>query len=118
MCELIRAANSKNFEDLEVMFEFYRWAKEKGCQFVLGFDFHRIEQYITENLADKRTQTPLDENSRKKLQEISQGDLFYTNSEELRLFEESVRGQLTEVFIEGRGAFGLPKNLTKIFRPI
>ena len=79
-------------------------AKKAGVRFVLGTDFHRIEQYLQEG------------EGREKLEELAKGDIFFEDQGEE--FEEEIDKVLKEVFAKGEGAFGLPKNFVKLARPI
>jgi len=79
-------------------------AKKAGVRFVLGTDFHRIEQYLQKG------------EGREKLEKLAKGDIFFKDQGEE--FEEEIDQVLKEVFAEGEGAFGLPKNFVNLARPI
>jgi histidinol phosphatase-like PHP family hydrolase len=79
-------------------------AKKAGVKFVLGTDFHRVEQYLQKG------------ERREKLEELAKGDIFF--EDQGKKFEEEIDQVLKEVFAEGEGAFGLPKNFVNLTRPI
>jgi hypothetical protein len=79
-------------------------AKKAGVKFVLGTDFHRVEQYLQEG------------EGREKLEKLAKGDIFFEDQGEE--FEKEIDQVLQEVFAKGAGAFGLPKNFVNLARPI
>lgn len=93
----------------KLMLQLAQRAKERGVKFVLGVDFHRIEQYLPDTLPGGLPQKPIRTDDRKKLEALANGDTFFTSREEAEKFESEVRGTLQEMF---------PKYTTRLARPL
>lgn len=103
----------------KLVLELLQRAKQKGVKFILGTDFHRLEQYLPEELPDDSLQTPISQEETSKLTEFAKADTFFKSKEEAAQFDEQLKNILEkDVFVKGKGAFGLPSNLTKLARPI
>lgn len=105
----------KDQNDLMIMFA--RRAKERGVKFMLGLDFHRIEQYLPEVLPNGKAQEAVPVSSREKLQKIADGDIFFTSPVEAEQFEKDLTSTLQDVF-EARENTPLPRHLTQLARPV
>ncbi len=95
----------------------YKRAKEKGVKFILGTDFHRLEQYLPEKLADGKPQQ-VDEQSKAVLRELANREVFLHSEDDTDAFEKEINIAIQTAFTPKQGAFGLPKNFTNLFRPI
>lgn len=94
-------------EQNEIYLELIRIAKDCGVKFILGTDFHRIEQYGKE----------LPESDLARLQQISSGDNFFTDIETQKQYVEEIEEALREIFSQGEGM--LPaRNILALVRPI
>lgn len=103
----------------KLVLELLQRAKQKGVKFILGTDFHRLEQYLPEELSDDSLQTPISQEEKSRLTEFAKTDTFFKSKEEAAQFDQELKDVLEkEVFVKGEGVFGLPKNLTKLARPI
>lgn len=70
-------------------------------------------------MADGSLQAPISQEEISKLTEFAKTDIFFKSKEEAAQFDQELKDILDkEVFVKGKGAFGLPSNFTKLARPI
>lgn len=97
----------KRADQNKVYLELIRIAKDCGVRFILGTDFHRIEQYGKE----------LPMSDLQRLKQIASGDEFFTDISDQRKYIEETGKTLQEIFSPGEGI--LPAgNILALARPV
>lgn len=99
----------------QIMLQLLSRAKSMGVRFIIGSDFHRIEQYLPEKLSDDRSQKVT---SRELLQQLAANELTDKPNLTDADYGAEIDAVLQQVFKAGEGAFGLPKNYVALMRPI
>lgn len=115
--------NPEKKEVVPQILEFLKRAKAAGVKFMLSLDFHRLEDYLRDTYIHaatfKEITQPQATQAREQLKALSEkAKETVEGDDQIAKFEEEFKTQLAQIFKPGEGAFGVPKYLTTLARPI